>query len=151
MELAFLSELYNELRSYRDKEFQTFLFTFPIIGAGILTELRSWLIVIVLWLFGITVLFYVWNNHKRMMKIKRTIVKIQHKLGINELSSVKDNLNPEDWVVKPWYKHLGTMIYSVLIVAEMIALMLVQFVWVVLQKAANPALNLDVIRQWFLM
>ena len=41
VQLAILAEMYNELRAYRDKEFQTFLFAFPIIGAGFISSLES--------------------------------------------------------------------------------------------------------------
>jgi hypothetical protein len=76
IQLAMLAEMYNELRAYRDKEFQTFLFAFPIIGAGFISSLASFAAATMFSLFAAVVCFYIYNNHKRIMRIKSTIVSI---------------------------------------------------------------------------
>ncbi len=123
VQLAILAEMYNELRAYRDKEFQTFLFTFPIIGAGFISSIASCAVATVLTLFAAVVCFYIYNNHKRMMLIKTTIVSIQSILNVNEILGV---LSPETWKEKPFYKHLGTVVYLLLIVVEVVVLWLFQ-------------------------
>jgi hypothetical protein len=123
VQLAILAEMYNELRAYRDKEFQTFLFAFPIIGTGFISILASFAIASMLTLFAAVVCFYIYNNHRRMMRIKSTIVSIQTMLNVNELLG---QLNPETWKDKPFYKHLGTVVYLLLIVVEVVVVWLFQ-------------------------
>jgi hypothetical protein len=122
--LAILAEMYNELRAYRDKEFQTFLFAFPIIGSGFLSGLTSLSVEVMLSLFGGVVCFYIITNHYRMMRIKATIVSIQDKLEVNNALSA---LNPKGWKEKPFYKHPGTVVYLLLIVTEVMVLWLFKF------------------------
>ena len=72
-----LREMYSELRSYRHKEFQTFIFTFPIVGIGFLLIVqlnvpRDLLVLprLLLCVFGAVAIFYIRMNHNRMNKIK---------------------------------------------------------------------------------
>lgn len=97
--LALLAEMYNELRSYRDKEFQTFLFAFPIIGSGFIEGVTSIPLMIVLTLFCGAVCFYIVQNHRRTRRLKTTIVSIQDALGANEMLGT---LAPQTWAKKLW-------------------------------------------------
>lgn len=124
LQAFFLAEMYGELRWYREKEYNTFLFAFAVIGVGFQTSFRSVYFCTILLVFGVTSIFYLWKNHARMMRIKAVMVKTQEHLGINKLPSVQETLNPQSWSKKPWYKHLGTMTYSGLIIFEMILLVL---------------------------
>jgi len=117
--LALLAEMYNELRSHRDKEFQTFLFAFPIIGTGFIEGVTSIPLMILLTLFCGVVCFYIVQNHKRAGRLKATIVSIQDALGANKMLGT---LDPQTWAKKPLHKHLGTMVYLALIVIEVILL-----------------------------
>jgi len=125
--LATLAEMYNELRSYRDKEFQTFLFAFPIIGTGFLMKrscLSSVLCVLIpLWLtlFGGAVGYYIYRNFQRTKRIKKVIVSIQDTLEINNVLKL---LNPQSWAEEPLGSRLGTVLYLHLIAAELICLWL---------------------------
>jgi hypothetical protein len=119
--LAVRSELYNELRSYRDKEMQTFLFAFPVIGAGY-TSIGSVAVKALLTALATVVTVYIVGNHDRMMRIKGRIVGIQHELGVGALLS---GLAMGEWAMKPFYRHLGTMAYLVLIGAETVGLWIV--------------------------
>jgi uncharacterized membrane protein YeaQ/YmgE (transglycosylase-associated protein family) len=133
--LALLAEMYNELRSYRDKEFQTFLFAVPIIGAGFVEKVTSIPLAFVLTLFCGVVCFYIVQNYRRTGRLM-TIVSIQGALGANKMLGT---LNPQMWAKKPFHKRLGTMVYLFLIIIEVIILWLVVLeVFAIAQPGAVP-------------
>ena len=112
-----LNQLYRELRAYRTKEFQTFIFAFPIIGAGLLPELAKLeSLRILLTFFAIMNIFYIVKNHHRMALIKAEIVHLQEVLKLND---VLDHLKPKEWPGKPFVLHLGTGLYVLILTLEM--------------------------------
>jgi len=83
--LKALEQLYSELRAYRTKEFQTFIFAFPIVGAGLLPNLDDNITIkILLTVFCLIMINYLRSNHIRMMLIKQEIVNIQEMVGLHE-------------------------------------------------------------------
>jgi len=115
-----LAELYSELRSYRDKEFNTFIFTFPILGIGLIPKVEIPNLVVLISLttiFGITMVRYLYKNHYRMLKIKQEIFNIQELEGLNVQLTV---LKPKEWVNKSTENHLGTWTYIGILVLEII-------------------------------
>ena len=106
--LEVLGQLYSELRAYRSKEFQTFIFAFPIIGAGLLPNLEAdvWLKVL-LTTFGVILVAYLWRNHYRMMDIKEEIVHFQKITGVHDNF---EHLDPDEWIEKKPERHLGTVV-----------------------------------------
>ncbi len=118
--LSILSEIYAELRSYRDKEFQTFLFAFPVIGTGFIAQTgRDLVLLSVLTAFAGVVVWYILRNDDRMQELKKTIVDLQTEL---KLSEHLWRLRPESWCAKPLAKRLGTVSYLVLLVAEVVTM-----------------------------
>jgi len=134
-----LKQLYEELRSYRDKEFRTFLFAFPIIAASLLYEntviatlhfpkdtelfLKGFVIVIIKLIFltfGYSMIKYIQNNHRRMMVIKKEIVHLQEDLGINQAFKY---LNPEEWSQRSGEGHLGRDLYVNLLYVSLVILL----------------------------
>lgn len=116
--LEILNQLYSELRAYRNKEFQTFIFTVPIVGAGFLPEFDGKRgVEIALILFSLCMLNYIWRNHMRMLLIKKEIVNFQKLVGVNDLFR---HLAPEKWVTKSHWDHLGTVWFSIILVSEAI-------------------------------
>jgi hypothetical protein len=123
-----LRELYHELRNYRDKEFKTFTFTFPIIAIGLIpkVEIANLLAITILTsFFGIIMIIYLYKNHNRMSKIKIEIYEFQEKESLN---SQFKSLNPKDWVHKKTENHLGTMTYIGILSFE-IALVWCFYIW----------------------
>lgn len=114
-----LSHLYEELRHYRSKEFQTFIFSFPIIASALLpafSTVKS--IIILVTLFALVMIHYIIKNHTRMLKIKRVIEKLQNELDINKHFH---ELDPSKWAYKDsFWKHLGTATYVVVLAIELI-------------------------------
>mgnify|MGYP001387020681 FL=1 len=120
--LALLGQLYFELRSYRLKEFQTFIFAFPIIGSGFLkiaTDISSYKYLLTA--FAIFSIFYIYKNHNRMMAIKAEIVNFQELLNLNDDFK---HLSPQNWLTKNFERHLGTFLYSLMLAVETV------FLWV---------------------
>ena len=118
---SFLAELYSELRWYRSKEYQTFLFTFSIVGIGFNESFRFAHLTTVLISLAMFMLVYIWKNHMRMSRLKKAICQLQIECEISELA-MATGINCEKWANKPWYLHLGTMSYSSLLIGEAIAL-----------------------------
>ena len=58
-----------------------------------------------------------------MDKLKRAIVALQKKSGAHDLL-LECGIDGDKWANKPWYKHLGTVTYTLIIIAEFIALYL---------------------------
>ncbi len=118
--LAILRELYNELRNYRDKEFKTFTFSFPILGLGLVPNIEKpnlVVIIILTTIFGLVMVRYLYKNHYRMLKIKNAIYDIQEAENINKTIEV---LKPKEWVTKSTERHLGTWTYIGVLCAEMV-------------------------------
>lgn len=120
-----LTQLYLEHRSYREKEFQTFLFAFPILGSGLVNIVTSKPLIIMLSLFGVVICNYLVRNINRLMRIRKTIVAIQQELKLND--TILQPLNPVGWSTKPFHKHLGTITYLVLILTEVAVLLFYKY------------------------
>lgn len=118
-----ISDLYNELRWYRSKEYQTFLFSVPVIGVGFSKDFSSVILTAALFAFAVLTLYYLWANIVRMDRLKLAIVTLQKMSGAHDLL-IASGIDPEKWANKPWYKHLGTFTYTIIILAEVLALCL---------------------------
>ncbi|MFH1019986.1 MAG: hypothetical protein V1782_05145 [Pseudomonadota bacterium] len=122
-EKTLLQELYREVRWYRGKEYQTFLFSFPVIGVGFNTEFNSKILCVTLVLFASLMLFYIWANQSRMAKIKNSIAILQTSIGIKLIANTI-SLDIDGWAYKPWYKNLGTVTYTIILAMESLALIM---------------------------
>jgi hypothetical protein len=121
-EIALLGYLYNEMRSYREKEFQTFLFAFPILGTGLLPQFASIRYIdYLLVLFSSVIIFYIIKNQIRVTKIKKAIVNLQEELKLNDKIQP---LNPLRWVEKGFFSHLGTISYLLILIIETVLIWL---------------------------
>jgi hypothetical protein len=120
-----LTQLYLEHRSYREKEFQTFLFAFPILGSGLVNIVTSKPLIIMLSLFGLVICNYLIRNINRLMRIRKVIVGIQQELQLND--TILKPLNPADWSSRPFFRHLGTITYLALILTEMAVLLFFKY------------------------
>ncbi len=121
-----LSEFYNELRWYRDKEFQSFIFAVPVIGVGFIESFDSYSILVVLSILSALVIFYLYGNHNRMLEIKKVIVSIQDDLETNHIISNNSAINPKKWPKKKIYQHLGTTFYIGFLIFESLGMWLVK-------------------------
>ena len=114
--LSVRGELYNELRSYRDKEFQTFSFAFPIVGSAfVLEKTPSPMVRLLLTGFAIVAILYIFLNHDRMNRLKRRIEEIQLELC---LTDIHRGLSAGSWADKPLWKHVGTITYLLTLAFE---------------------------------
>lgn len=120
-----LTQLYLEHRSYREKEFQTFLFAFPILGSGLVNIVTSKPLIIMLSLFGLVICNYLVRNINRLMRIRKVIVTIQQELQLND--TILKPLNPVDWSTRSFHRHLGTITYLALILMEIAVLWIFKY------------------------
>jgi hypothetical protein len=123
--LAVMAELYNEVRAYRDKEFTTFQFAFPIIGTGYVLDTPSNALKALLTTFAVATVFYLFGNLRRAQRIKGAIERVQDDLHVNAAFSDLVTTKERSWSKKPWYKHLGTVVYLLLLCGETLGLWLV--------------------------
>ena len=117
-------ELYTELRSYRDKEFRTFFFAFPIIGGGFFVSPHGPFIAVLLTIFAAVVSAWLLINHGRIMRLKKAIGRMQKELL---LEAYVADLTKGAWSEKRWFRHAGTCIYLLLLLLEVVSLLCIKF------------------------
>lgn len=116
-----LQEAYADVRSYRDKEFQTFAFGFVVLGAGFTDPFAGNITIkLLLSAFGGMMLAYLWKNLTRSISLRKAIAEHYARLGVTD--EVAAPLKPSEWASKPRWKHLGTTLYLTILALETTAL-----------------------------
>ena len=106
-EEVLLQELYRELRFYRVKEFISYIFSILIILYGMLWNV-SFLENVAIAITSLLIVYWLYRNLYRSLRIKRSIFLLQESLGLNR----EILLHTKEWKdERNIFQHLGTAIY----------------------------------------
>lgn len=108
--IILLHELYAELRFYKWKEFLKYIFSIFFFLLSFFIENNRFLFILAATAIIIANMFWIYQNSKRSMKIKKSIYLIQKDLDLLQI------INTKKWAEeKSITQHLGTGIYMIIL------------------------------------